>query len=313
MSDADVLAELRELESARRRLAVIDHALIVELDRRGLAGRLVTGSTSALLQGLLRVSPSEANGRVNAARACGSRTSLTGEVLPALLPALAAAQADGSVSNDHTSVILASLRQLPTSVSLEDHRLATQHLVEAAITMRPREVATVGRRILAHLAPDGGLAAEAEQHRHRSFALHPETDGSYTARGRLTAACGALLLTCLTPRSAPQPASEAALDPRTYGQRMHDALQDLAGVVVRRNELSESGAPAQVIITMTADQLATRQGLAETSFGQLLSVERGVAAGRRSRDQPAADRRHRRGAAPTVAPNASPPAARRSP
>jgi hypothetical protein len=48
---------------------------------------------------------------------------------------------------------------------------------------------------------------------------------------------------------------------------MHDALEDLAGVVVRRNELPESGAPAQVIITVTADQLSTRHGLAETSFG----------------------------------------------
>jgi len=59
VSDADVLAELRELESVRRRLAAVDHALIGELDRRGLAGRLVMGSTAAVLQGLLRLSPGE--------------------------------------------------------------------------------------------------------------------------------------------------------------------------------------------------------------------------------------------------------------
>lgn len=41
---------------------------------------------------------------------------------------------------------------------------------------------------------------------------------------------------------------------------------------MRRTELSESGAPAQVLISMTADQLVTRQELAETSFGQLLTV-----------------------------------------
>jgi len=34
VSDADVLAELRQLEVLRRRLAVADHALIGELDRR---------------------------------------------------------------------------------------------------------------------------------------------------------------------------------------------------------------------------------------------------------------------------------------
>src|ERR1700712_5549104 len=73
VSDADVLAELRELETLRRRLAVIDHALIGELDRRGVAGRLVMRSTEAVLQGLLRVSPGEAKNRVKAAGGCGSR------------------------------------------------------------------------------------------------------------------------------------------------------------------------------------------------------------------------------------------------
>jgi len=277
LSDADVLAELRELEALRRRLAVADHALIGELDRRGLAGRLVTGSTAALLQGLLRLSPGEARGRVDAAHACGTQLSLTGEVLPPQLPVLAAGQADGQVSTEHTRVILSTLDQLPSSVSYEDRRLAEKHLVGAATTLRPREVAAVGRRILAHVDPDGCLASDADQHRHRGFTLHAEADGSYTARGRLTATCGALLLASLTPRSAPQPTSEAGPDPRNHAQRLHDALEDLAGIVVRRNEQPDSGAPAQVIITMTAEQLTTRRGLAETSFGHPLTVDAALA------------------------------------
>ncbi|HST48084.1 MAG TPA: DUF222 domain-containing protein [Jatrophihabitans sp.] len=277
MSDADLLAELRELESLRRRLAVADHALIGELDRRGLAGRMVVGTTAALLQGLLRLSPGEAKDRVAAARACGSRAGITGEQLPPVLPALAAAQADGTVSAEHTRAVLSTLGQLPVRASYEDRRLAEKHLVEAATTLRPREVAAVGRRILAHLDPDGSLASEAEQHRRRGFTLHPEADGSYTAHGRLTATCGALLLASLTPRSAPQPTGDSGPDPRNHAQRLHDALEDLAGIVVRRNELPESGAPAQVIITMTAEQLASRQGVAHTSFGHPISVGEALA------------------------------------
>lgn len=277
MSDADVLTELRELELLRRRLATIDHALIAELDRRAIAGRLAMPTTSAVLQGLLRLSPHEAKSRVKAGRACGPRHTLTGQPLPPLRPQLAAAQADGSVSTEHTEVILKALRDLPATVSVEDHSLAEKHLVEAATTLRPREVAAVGRRILAHLQPDGDLASEAEQHRRRGFTLLPEADGSYTARGRLTATCGALLLATLTPRSAPQATGEAGPDVRSQPQRLHDALEDLAGVVVRRNELPESGAPAQVIITMTAEQFVARQGLAETSFGQQLSVSQALA------------------------------------
>jgi hypothetical protein len=272
VADADLLAELRELEKLRRRLAIADHTLIAELDRRGLAGRLAMPSTSAVLQGLLRLSPHESKQRVQAARACGSRTTLTGDVSPALLPELAAAQAAGLVSTEHTRVILSVLSELPGTASDEDHALAEKHLVEAATTLRPREVGLLGQRILAHLHPDGVLASDAEQQRNRSFALHPESDGSYRAVGRLTSACGAQLLAWLTPRSAPKPSDDAGPDPRSHGQRMHDALEQLAGLAIRRNELVESGAPAQVIITMTADQLSTRQGLAETSFGQLLPV-----------------------------------------
>jgi hypothetical protein len=50
-------------------------------------------STSALLQGMLRLSPHEAKRRVDTARVCGPRQALTGELLEPLLPAVAAAQA----------------------------------------------------------------------------------------------------------------------------------------------------------------------------------------------------------------------------
>jgi hypothetical protein len=272
LSDADVLAELREFEVLRRRLTAVDHALIAEVDRRAIPDRLVMPSTSAMLQCLLRLSPHEAKQRVQAARACGPRHALTGQSLPPLLPQLAGAQATGQLSTEHARVILHTLAQLPGTVSAADHAQAEQHLVEAAHTLRPREVGLLGQRILAHLNPDGVLDSEVEQQRRRGFALHPNTDGSYTATGRLTPGCGALRQACLTPGAAPRPGDDTGPDPRSHSQRMHDALQDLAGLAVRRTELTASGAPAQVIITLTADQLGARHGLAETSFGQLLPV-----------------------------------------
>jgi hypothetical protein len=88
--DADLLAETRAFEVHRRRLAAADTVLISELERRNLPARLTTRSTSALLQGLLRLSPSEAAHRVTAAHASGPRSTLTGQLLPPLAPALAA-------------------------------------------------------------------------------------------------------------------------------------------------------------------------------------------------------------------------------
>jgi hypothetical protein len=292
LTDADVLAELQEFEKLRRRLAVIDHALIAELGRRALPGRLVMGTTAALLQAALRLSPHEAKERANAAQVCGPRWSLTGEQLHTLLPEVAAAQAGGEISPEHARVIAATIEELPSSVDPTDVAAAERHLVRAATQLRPRQVGMIGQRILAHLDPDGVLASEEEHARRRSLTLIPQANGAYRATGRLTPPCGALLQAWLTPRSAPRPASGAAerpsapgpacdaaerpsvpiADGRTHGQRMHDALEELAGFAVRRTELVDSGAPAQVIISMTADQLDSREGWAETSFGQLITV-----------------------------------------
>src|SRR6266849_3772485 len=104
-SDADLIAEVRELEVLRRRLAAADHLLIAALERRGIAGLVGPSSTSELLQDVLRLSPREANARVQAAAALGPRTGLTGEVLGPLRPATAEASADGLLSTEHVEVI----------------------------------------------------------------------------------------------------------------------------------------------------------------------------------------------------------------
>lgn len=289
LTDADVLAELQEFEVLRRRLAVVDHALVAELGRRALPGRWVLGSTSELLQAALRLSPREAQQRVAASEVCGPRWSLTGEQLETLLPQVAAAQAAGVVSPEHARVIASTLDELPSSVDPADVAAAEQQLVQAAAQLRPRQVGVVGQRILALLNPDGVLVSDEEHARRRSFALIGDADGGYRVTGRLTPVCGALLLAWLTPRSAPRPAADVAgadradsaqaalvADSRSHGQRVHDALQELAGLAVRRTELVDSGAPAQVIISMTADQLEHRYGWAETSFGQLITVEQAL-------------------------------------
>jgi hypothetical protein len=84
---------LRELEVQKRRLASVDHALIGEVDARGLAGEHACACTTVVLRHLLRVTPAEATGRVRAAVDLGPRRALTGAVLPPVFPTVAAAQA----------------------------------------------------------------------------------------------------------------------------------------------------------------------------------------------------------------------------
>jgi hypothetical protein len=132
LSDADLLAEVRELGVLRRRPATADHVLVAELDRRGLAAILAMRNRSALLQGLLRLSPGEAGRRVESARACGPRQALTGETLEPQLPTVAAAQAEGAVSVEHAHVILKTLQAFPPDLTVEEVTDAEHTLVELA-------------------------------------------------------------------------------------------------------------------------------------------------------------------------------------
>jgi len=68
LDDEEVLGVLREVETQRRRLPVIDHALITELEIRSLAGKRLQRGTAGLLGDLLRLDPSVARARVRAAQ-----------------------------------------------------------------------------------------------------------------------------------------------------------------------------------------------------------------------------------------------------
>jgi hypothetical protein len=270
-SDAGLLAEIHGLERASRRLVSMWNVLLPEVERRGLPRLVSATSLSAMLQAMLRLSPHAAGQRVAAAHDLGPRVSVTGEGLPPILPAVAGAIAQGALSDEQAREIGRVIEQLPSGLPIEQVAEAERKLVAAGSQLGPRQLGQLGQRILAHLDPDGVLGSDGEHQRRRSFSLIAQADGSYHARGTLTPACGALLLASLTPRSAPRPADDGP-DPRSFGQRLHDALADLAEIQLRRNELVDSGAPAQVIITMSAEQLRERTGYAETSFGQLISV-----------------------------------------
>ena len=94
----DLLSLLRGLETQRRRLPVVDHALVAELDQRGVAGELAARDTKTLLRDVLRLSSRQAKARCTAAVDLGPRRGLTGEALAPPLPAVAAAQAHGVIS-----------------------------------------------------------------------------------------------------------------------------------------------------------------------------------------------------------------------
>ena len=79
--------------------------------------------------------------------------------------------------------------------------------------------------------------------------------------------------TVLDALSRPAPQADAMPDPRSGGQRRHDALLDAGQRLLRAGDLPDAGGtPVTLLITLTDQQLATGHGHAVTEHGELLSA-----------------------------------------
>jgi hypothetical protein len=88
-----------------------------------------------------------------------------------------------------------------------------------------------------------------------------------------TAELTELLLTHCDALAKPRPETDGVRDPRTAGQRRHDALLDALKLNLRAQQLpSIGGITATLVMTMTAESYLTGHGLARTGHGALLPV-----------------------------------------
>ena len=264
LGDEQLLSVLRELETQQRRLAAVDQHLLAEIESRGLAGQRACRSTAALLGQLLRISPAEASARLRAAADTGPRRGLTGEMLAPIYPRVAAAQADGSISAVHARIITHTIDRLPAAVQA-DYDEIEEFLVAKARLFEPRLLAQVARRICDTLDPDGTGSDEKDRQRRRELRIRRRADGSARVEGELTAICAEALLAVLESLGKPKPEADGAKDPRSAGQRNHDALHDAMLMLLRTDLLPDcNGVAATILITMTDQQYQNGTGIVRT-------------------------------------------------
>ncbi|MGI8880626.1 MAG: DUF222 domain-containing protein, partial [Jatrophihabitans sp.] len=272
LGDEKVLEVLRRVEAHRRRLPVVDHLLVAEVENRRLAERHCVRSTAALLRDVLRVSAREATGRVRAADRLGVREQVTGEVLPPLYPAAAAAQAAGELSAEQARVITSTVEDLPDGQQ-HHHDQIEQTLVAEARNFDPDALGKLGRRIVSTVDPDGTLPDDREHQRRRGGTLTMNRDGSGDLKVHFTPEAVAIVQAVVVPLAKPRPSGEGGRDDRTAGQRLHDAILDMARRLLNSGTLpTTGGTPATVLLTITLDQPESRTGLVTTGHGGQLTV-----------------------------------------
>ncbi|WP_156750676.1 DUF222 domain-containing protein, partial [Mycobacterium sp. 852013-50091_SCH5140682] len=118
--DALSLPELLELQSRReiqvRRAPAVDHRLLAEVQSRATAREIGAKNWADALAIRLRISPTEAKRRVTEAALLGPRAAVSGEPLEPVLPATAAAQANGQINTDHVAIIKKFFATCPVSL-----------------------------------------------------------------------------------------------------------------------------------------------------------------------------------------------------
>ncbi len=206
LDDSTVLAVLRGLEIELCRLPAMEHALLTDVDNRGLGRDLGCKNTNGLLVSLLRLSPREAAAKIHAAAELGRGRALTGTELPARYPHVAAAQECGSLWPSQARVITTTIDGLPESVRREHGDDVERDLINHARQLDAHALGVVATRLSAYLDPDGAHVTSADHTRQRDLSISPHPDGSASLRGRLTPLAYETLLTVLDSTARPAPA-----------------------------------------------------------------------------------------------------------
>jgi len=219
--DTGLQGQIRDIEAVSRMLHAVMLETVAELDSRNIAAASGFGSTKRLLAGMLQLSATEAGTRVTHATQLTARRTLSGEVLPPILPNTAAALAAGQIGVGQVRVITETMNAIPASVSGEQRQAAEADLARYARSFTPASLHKIGRYLLAHLDQDGPPPREEPEVAPAAGELRwrERRDGRLGFEGFLEAEPGAAFRSLIEQFAAPRPATEGISDPRTTPQR----------------------------------------------------------------------------------------------
>lgn len=198
--DAELLAELRALESRMHSVWADMLAVVAEIDSRGIAGKEGYGTTVELIRVLCRVPRGEARARVSAAGDVLAGRGLGVALVRPRLPETAVAVADGAIGAADVAVIRSVLARVPAQVGEEQRGQVEAELARHARILDSRQLAVLGNRMLAYLDQDG--SAPKDQAETRRWLRFTDRDGGVELSGWLDREAAEIVRSALSPLSA---------------------------------------------------------------------------------------------------------------
>ncbi|OKH62597.1 hypothetical protein EB72_13135, partial [Mycobacterium sp. SWH-M1] len=237
-----------------------------------------------------RISGSEANRRLSEAALLAPRQSMTGEPLPPVLEATAAAQAQGRITPEHVEVIRKAVDDLPSFVDATTRAQFEAEVVRIATGAGPKATRDAAELELFLLDQDGPEPDDAERTRKRSLTKSRQGRDAMTQwRADLTPEAAAVWEAIFAKYAAPgmcnpdddEPCTSGTPtqaqidnDHRSLAQRQHDALVAVGRIALMSGELGQlNGLPVTVIVRTTLQDLESRAGIGTTGGGTRLPIK----------------------------------------
>jgi hypothetical protein len=254
----ELLAEITANEQDRRALDSRTLAILGEAQNRGLAASKGYASSAVFLTHLLRISRAKANRRLASAREVAGSPGISGASVPAPLPGMGAALAEGAVTAEHVAAVEKFRASLPGGVTAAEWEPAEKVLADLARQVGPAELRRFAeRQVRPRLDPDGTLPDETEQSEpKRRLDWHRRDDGTGTGRFDLDTEAAEQLDTLLSALSTPRPDATGAPDPRGLESRRGDALAEIIDLAAgNADRPAEGGDKPQLVVTTTLEEL----------------------------------------------------------
>ena len=164
---------------------------------------------------------------------------------------------EGAISEEHAWIVHVTMGNLRKSLPVSEFDRAQAMMLDWAQEMDPEALRQAGKALVQTLnRTDDNDDMLRTQRRNRYLHLRELDDGCVGLSGRLDPASAAIVGAALDPLAAPRPAEDGIPDPRSQGQRYHDALTEVCDHAMTAGGLPESGGtPTQVRLTLPVENL----------------------------------------------------------
>ena len=289
LTGAEVVSMIDDYQALTCRMPTQSHRLLTRLQAQTTPAQMGAKSWNEVLRTRWRLSTAEASRRLHEAADLAARTSLTGQPLAPVLPAVAAAQAAGVITGEHVTAIRDAITHLPPWVDTSTAAQVEVDLVRVAAGVGPKELRETAALRLFLLDQDGPAPDDTERARQRHFTSTAQgRDAMTAASANLTPEAWAVWEVIFAKYAAPGMCNPADTEPctsgtpsqtqidnddRTRAQRQHDALLAVGRIALMSGELGHlNGLPVSVIIRTTLQDLESRAGIGVTGGGTKLPI-----------------------------------------